>query len=204
MAASRDTSLPKSILVFNQIIEEVARCAEKLAGIRSPANKYKEDVQALRTKLDAVRSRILQPDNMLERHALQAEIQGHTAELERLERGYESGVRDAEAEYGRRVDTIVKAFCETLAESMSTVLDWRDFERSRRGQASPTKCCQEDPSEPERSIRHPDAGSSDTMRSTVRRVIRNILGHLLTKLGNEKRIKAAMGERRDLEVLVKT
>lgn len=122
MAASPKTSLPQSILIFNQIVEQVARCAERLADIRSPAHKHQDDVQAVYTKLRATWERISKSSYVSERETLQAEIRSHTAELERLRRNYELGLKDAEAEYECRVDIVVKALCGALDESTSTFL----------------------------------------------------------------------------------
>ncbi|RYC79880.1 hypothetical protein BFJ63_vAg17238 [Fusarium oxysporum f. sp. narcissi] len=125
MAASSEMPLPKSILVFNQIIEEVARCAEKLADIRSPAHKHQDDIEAIRAKINVAWERILETSHTTERDQLQVEIQGHTAKLEELQQSYASGFKDAWAEYERRADLAVKTLCEALNKSADTLLGSR-------------------------------------------------------------------------------
>jgi hypothetical protein len=54
MAASRETLVPKSILVLNQTKQDVTRCGQRLAGIQSPAQKH-EDVKAGSSRMLGVR-----------------------------------------------------------------------------------------------------------------------------------------------------
>ncbi|KAJ0130825.1 Quinic acid utilization activator [Fusarium oxysporum f. sp. albedinis] len=101
MAASSEMPLPKSVLVFNWIVEQVTRCAEKLADIRLPAHKHQDDMQAIRAKASAAWERI--------------------PKAKELQQIYEMGLRDAQAKYERRVDLIVTALCEALDESADTL-----------------------------------------------------------------------------------
>ncbi|KAF4469367.1 hypothetical protein FALBO_3734 [Fusarium albosuccineum] len=122
MVATRETPIPRTILVFNQVEQDVAQWGQKLAGIQSPAQKYEQEMMAVRAKLDAAWDRIFQTRDLSERSQLQAEIQAHAGEQQRLESNYESGLADAEAEYERQVNTAVKACFEKLSESIHMVL----------------------------------------------------------------------------------
>ncbi|KAF4978539.1 hypothetical protein FDECE_18198 [Fusarium decemcellulare] len=122
MAASRETPIPKTRLVFNEVEKDVAQWGLKLAGIQSPAQKYEQEMMAVRAKLDAAWDRIFQTRDLSERSQLQAEIQAHAGEQQRLESSYESGLADAEAEYERQVNTVVKACFEKLSSAIHMVL----------------------------------------------------------------------------------
>ena len=126
MATSSEIPLPKSILVFNKIVEQVAQCAEKLADIRPPMHKHQDDVQAIQAKVNAAWECIPKASHTSERDRLQAEIQGYTAKLEELQQSYELGLKDAQEEYERRADLVVKALCKALDESADTLLGSRD------------------------------------------------------------------------------
>ncbi|KAF4944583.1 hypothetical protein FGADI_12587 [Fusarium gaditjirri] len=122
MAAAPDMAPLKSILAFNQIVEQVARYAQRLADIRSPAQNHQEDVQAVYAKLRTTWERISKSSHVSEREKLEAEIQSHITKLEKLRQNYELGKQDAEGEYEHQVDIVVKALCEALVESTSTFL----------------------------------------------------------------------------------
>ncbi|KAJ4243336.1 hypothetical protein NW762_014822 [Fusarium torreyae] len=122
MVAPSEIPLPKSILVFNGILEEVARCAEKLADIQSPVHKHQDDIEAIQSKISVARERMLETSHTTERNQLLREIQGNTAKLEELQQSYERGFKDAWDEYECRVDVAVKTLCEALNESAGTLL----------------------------------------------------------------------------------
>lgn len=122
MAASSENPLPKSILIFNQIVEQVAQCAEKLADIRLPTHKHQDDMQAIQAKVNAVWECIPKASHTSEQDRLRAEIQSYTTKLEALQHSHELGLKEAWAEYERRADLAVKALCEALEESADTLL----------------------------------------------------------------------------------
>ncbi|KAF5231056.1 hypothetical protein FAUST_9497 [Fusarium austroamericanum] len=122
MTDSRETSAPKLISTFNQIKQDVAQCGQKLDNIQSPAQKHEASAKAIRAKLDAAWARIFQTKDLSERSQLQAEIQDHAGELKRLELSYRSGLTDAEAEYERQVDSVVRLCFKRLGESIHTML----------------------------------------------------------------------------------
>ncbi|KAK1984442.1 hypothetical protein LZ30DRAFT_813806 [Colletotrichum cereale] len=157
--------LPKSILIFNEIIEEVARCAGKLADIRSPAHKHQDGLEAIRSTISVARERVLRATHTTERDQLQVEIQGYSAKLEELQQGYELGLEDAWAEYERRADSAVTALCEALDESAGTLLGpraRRDYETQRYGAPSRGSYSQD----VEVSLRpyYPDAARQNALR----------------------------------------
>lgn len=128
MTASSNMSLPNSILVFNQIVEHVARCAEKLAGLQPLARKREDDMRAIRAKISTAWERIPQTSHAIERDRLQAEIQGYFTKLRELEQNYDSGLGDTHEDYEHQADIAVKALCEALDEAADTLLG----SRSRR------------------------------------------------------------------------
>ncbi|KFA70705.1 hypothetical protein S40288_07601 [Stachybotrys chartarum IBT 40288] len=147
MAASCESPVLKSIIIFNQIIKEMTRCREKLAGIQSPGQQHQEDLRAARANLDVAWGRIFRTDKLSERHLLQKEIQDNAGELQRLERNYESCVRDVEAKYECQVNAIVRNLCEKLEPVIST------------------NRCHQDPKEPQRNSQHSETELPDTNRN---------------------------------------
>ncbi|WAO96055.1 Hypothetical protein NCS54_01371600 [Fusarium falciforme] len=164
MTASCETPVPRSLHVFNQIKQDVTRCGQRLAGIQSPAQKHEDDVKAVRANLDAAWDRIFQAKDLSERPQLQTKIQDYAGELERLEFSYRSGLTDAETEYERQVDAVVKACCEKLGESINTVLRLFDFERSRKPTSNDFH---HDSNDSQHTSQRPQAGRSDDQSETA-------------------------------------
>ena len=116
MAVSRETPSLKSMRLFDQIVQNMTQCRQWLVSIQSPAQKHKRDVKAARASLNAAWGHFLQYQDVSAQAQLQGEIKDYIDKLERVERNYELGVADAEAEYKRQVDAIVRACCEKIAE----------------------------------------------------------------------------------------
>ncbi|CAM1501685.1 Fc.00g036690.m01.CDS01 [Cosmosporella sp. VM-42] len=118
MAAPAESAVPKSLLSFRQIKQEVAQCEQSLAKILSPAQKHEENVKGVRANLQGAWDRVFQNTDSSKRPQLQAEIQNYVGQLERLELGYKAGLADAEAEYERQVDVVVKGLYERIGNSL--------------------------------------------------------------------------------------
>ncbi|CAM1508777.1 Fc.00g056250.m01.CDS01 [Cosmosporella sp. VM-42] len=106
MASSWATPVPRSILLFGQITQHIARCGQRLEVIQSPEKTQEEHAKAVRANLAEAWRRIFQSEDSSVRLELQRDIQAYAAELERLETGYRSA--QIEAEYKRQANAVVE------------------------------------------------------------------------------------------------
>ncbi|KAM0424358.1 hypothetical protein ACHAPT_010505 [Fusarium lateritium] len=95
---------PKSVHLVAYIAKETMACVDMLKQIASPKKRNRDALDAVEAKLDETRKR--------------EELEVHHAEKKRLELDYESGLKDAEADYRDEANGVVK----TLAKSLNTTL----------------------------------------------------------------------------------
>lgn len=159
MAASHGTSLLKSELAFNRIIEEVAHCALELANIQPLAQNYRTNLEAGHADLDteATGMQSSHPQGGSKHCLSTREIQGHVVEPESPELGEISGLVGKSAGYEFQVEAAVRSLCEKLGELVDEVLGSRDYGRP---EPAPESCRQDGPDEPDQT-KQPRVENSD-------------------------------------------
>lgn len=158
-APCEDATLqPTHTHVFNQLRDDLKQCELTLAGLKSPAEKYKDQTDQIKAKRSAAWTVIFNMTDMTVRQQTQEEIEGYSGQLKRLEINYNDTVVEAEAEHQRQINSILDASFKKLGKSIFAILGPQYFDSLR--QPDPPDAPPQEPSQ------HPEEPPEERAETT--------------------------------------